>query len=45
MYLTGFATQDTDWTEGEGGNVTAAEYGKFYERFGSWEFEITRLIG
>ncbi|CAO2657163.1 Nn.00g032890.m01.CDS01 [Neocucurbitaria sp. VM-36] len=45
IWLTGFATQETDWNEGKDGNVTAQEYGKFYTRSGEWEFEITRLIG
>ncbi|KAF1842299.1 uncharacterized protein K460DRAFT_181988 [Cucurbitaria berberidis CBS 394.84] len=44
-YLTGFATQETHWKEGESGNVTVSEYGKLYQRFGMWNFEITRLIG
>ncbi|KAF2023245.1 hypothetical protein EK21DRAFT_118952 [Setomelanomma holmii] len=45
MYFTGFAPQDTYWSEGYGGNVTSFEGGKFYDRFEPWGFEITSVIG
>lgn len=45
MYMTGFAPQDTYWSEGAGGNVTVYELGKFYDRFEPWTFEITSIIG
>jgi hypothetical protein len=43
-YLTGFATQDTYWNEGPGGNVTAWGNGKNYTRADPWMFQITRMV-
>jgi hypothetical protein len=45
-YLTGFATQDTNWKEdGYGPNVTAESNGKHYERVEPWAFYITQIVG
>jgi hypothetical protein len=41
----GFATQDTHWKEGKGGNVTAMLQGKYYWVNQPWDFEISSITG
>jgi hypothetical protein len=45
MYVTGFATQPTNWNESDGGNATSGDDGKMYERLEPWWFEVTSIMG
>ncbi|KAF2877230.1 hypothetical protein BDV95DRAFT_601645 [Massariosphaeria phaeospora] len=42
-YMTGTARQGTYWKEGEGGNATKTDGGKFYSRTVEWELPVTSL--